>query len=82
MVLSPARQAKGYTSVAGRFDMALYRCLSLFRLVPQRENEFDTARPGPRRELTGLFSKLSEEQKKAVLAHEEPDVAIPQRKRA
>jgi len=40
-----------------------------------RDNEFDTGEPGPSREPTGLFSQLTEEQKRAVADYDGPEVS-------
>jgi hypothetical protein len=43
--------------------------------VPFRENEYDTAEPGPRREPVSLFDQLSDEQKEAALSYDGPEVS-------
>ncbi len=42
---------------------------ALTGLVSRRENEFDNARPGPSRPMTGLFHHLSEKKKHKVLTY-------------
>jgi hypothetical protein len=52
--------------------MLLHRCLSFLGLAPQRENEYDSGRPGVPRPMTGLYVQLTEEQKKLAASYEEP----------
>ncbi len=40
-----------------------------------KSTEFDTARPGPPRRLTGLFHQLDEEQKRRVLLYKGAEYA-------
>ena len=44
-------------------------------LFSKRDNEFDTALPGPPRPLTGLFGQLTETQKRKVLSYKGAEYA-------
>ena len=52
------------------------------KLIFGRRNEFDNAKPGPSRPMTGLFYQLEEKQKQKVLSYKGPEYAGgPKRRR-
>lgn len=55
--------------------MRMLKWLSSLSLAFHRENEFDDGTPGKPRRASGLFSQLSDEQKKAVLSYDGPEAS-------
>jgi hypothetical protein len=62
--------------------MLLQRCLNLFGFASQRENEFDTGKPGKPRAMRGILERLTEEQKRAALSYVEPEAVKQSKSRA
>ena len=55
---------------------------ALTRLFSHRDNEFDNARPGPSRPMTGIFGGLTEKRKQKALTYRGAEYAGGPKKKA
>jgi len=67
---------RGLPSFTGeKFEIMRSALRAVKGLFSRRENEFDTAQPGPPRPLAGLFWQLTEIQKRKVLSYKGAEYA-------
>jgi hypothetical protein len=55
---------------------------ALIDIFAQRDNEFDDARPGPSRPMTGIFRHLTEKRKQKALTYRGAEYAGGPKKKA